>query len=104
MMAAFLFRAEIMLFFNPFHHNTVNISIIYTNLIALFAAAIYNIYNIYSAKERFNGLYDSERSSGKMGNYSTPGAGALRTGQDTGCCSVWDYLGDTQGCDEAQGW
>jgi hypothetical protein len=84
-----------MLFFNPFHHNTVNISIIYTKLIALFAAAIYNIYNIYSAKERFNGLYDSERSSGKMGNQSTPGTGALRTGQNTGRCSVWGYVGNT---------
>ena len=59
----FVFDTEFLIFFNPFHHNTVNISIIYTNLIALFAAAIYNIYNIYSAKERFNGLYDSERSS-----------------------------------------
>ena len=49
-------------------------------MIALFAAAIYNIYSIYSAKERFNGLYDSERSSGKMGNHSTPSTGALRTG------------------------
>lgn len=76
----FLLWAEFLLFFNLFHHNTVNISIIYTNLIALFAAAIYNIYNIYSEKERFNGLYDSERSSEKMGNHSTPGAGALRTG------------------------
>ncbi|MEG1719728.1 MAG: hypothetical protein RR306_05340 [Clostridia bacterium] len=73
-------KAEILLFFNGFHHNTVNISIICTNLIALFAAAIYNIYNIYSAKERFNGLYDSERSSKKMGSHSTPGASALRTG------------------------
>ena len=63
----FVFDTEFLIFFNPFHHNTVNISIIYTNLIALFAAAIYNIYNIYSAKERFNGLYDSERSSEKNG-------------------------------------
>lgn len=67
----------------------MDISIIYTNPIALLAAAIYNIYNIYSAKECFNGLYDSERSSGKMGNHSAPGAGALRTGQNTGRCSVW---------------
>ena len=88
----FASKVENLLFFNRFQHNAVNISIIYTNLIALFVAATYNIYNIYSAKERFNGLYDSERSSGKMGNHSTPGAGALRTGQDTGRCSVWGYL------------
>ncbi|WP_195198694.1 hypothetical protein [Faecalispora jeddahensis] len=75
-----IFEAEILLFFNIFHHNTVNISIIYTNLIALFAAAIYNIHNIYSEKDIFNGLYDSERSGGKMGSHSTPGAGALCTG------------------------
>ena len=80
----FLLWADFLLFFNLFHHNTVNISIIYTNLIALFAAAIYNIYNIYSAKECFNGLYDSERSSGEMDNYSAPGTGALRTGKNTG--------------------
>jgi len=79
-LAVFLLWGEFLLFFNGFHQNAVNISIIYTNLIALFAVAIYNIYNIYSAKERFNGLYDSERSSGKMGNYSTPGTGALCTG------------------------
>jgi|BioPla2DNA2_1021312.scaffolds.fasta_scaffold28503_4 hypothetical protein len=88
-------KAEFLLFFNEFHHNTVNIPIIYTNLIALFADAIYNIYNIYLAKDSFNGLYDSERSSGKMGDHSTPGAGALRTGQDTGRCTVWGYLGNT---------
>ena len=87
----FVFDTEFLIFFNPFHHNTVNISIIYTNLIALFAAAIYNIYNIYSAKERFNGLYDSE----KMGNHSTPGAGALCTGENTGRCSVRGHLGNT---------
>jgi hypothetical protein len=92
---------EFLLFFNPFHHNTVNISIIYTNLIALFVAAIYNIYNIYSAKDSFNGLYDSKRSSGKMGNHSTPGSGALRTGQNTGRCSVWGDLGNTKECGEA---
>lgn len=80
MLAALLSWTDFLLCFNPFHHNTVNISIIYTNLIALFAAAIYNIYNIYSAKERFNGLYDSERSSGKMGYHSTSGTSALRTG------------------------
>ena len=79
-LAVFLLWSELSLFFNWFHHNTVNISIIYTNLIALFAAAIYNIYNIYLTKERFYGLYDSERSSGKMGNHSSPGTGALRTG------------------------
>ena len=93
-------KAEILLYFNGFHHDTVNISIIYMNLIALFVAAIYNIYNIYSAKDRFNGLYDSEGSSGKMGNHSTPGTGALRTGQDIGRCAVWGYLGNTQGCGE----
>ena len=87
--------ADFLLFFNLFHHNTVNISIIYTNLIALFAAAIYNIYNIYSAKECFNGLYDSVSSSRKMGNHSTPGAGALCTGENTGRCSVWGCLGNT---------
>jgi|GEM_PF-1524768 hypothetical protein len=81
-------KAKILLFFNRFQHNTVNISIIYTNLIALFATAIYNVYNIYSEKDSFNGLYDSERSSGKMGDHSTPGTGALRTGQDAGRCSV----------------
>jgi hypothetical protein len=94
-LTVFLIWAEFPLFFNWFHHNTVNISIIYTKQIALFAAAIYNIYNIYSAKELFNGLYDSERSSEKMDNHSTPGAGALRTGQNTGYRSVWSYLGDT---------
>ena len=104
MLAAFLCSTNFLLFFNPFHQNTVNISIIYTNLIALFAVAIYNIYNIYSAKERFNGLYDSERSSGKMGNHSTPGTGALRTEKNTGRYSVWGYLGDTQRCGEAQRW
>ena len=91
----FVFDTEFLIFFNPFHHNTVNISIIYTNLIALFAAAIYNIYNIYSAKERFNGLYDSEKSSEKMENPSTPGAGALCTGENTGRCSVRGHLGNT---------
>jgi len=35
---------------------TVNISIIYTNLIALFTVAIYIIYNICSEKDIFNGL------------------------------------------------
>ena len=59
----FVLKAENLLLFNRFHNNTVDISIIYTNLIALFAAAIYNIYNIYSAKKRFNGLYDNERRS-----------------------------------------
>lgn len=96
-------KAEILLFFNEFQHNAVNISIICMNLIALFAVAIYNIYNSYSIKDSFNGLYDSERSSGKMGNNSTPGAGALLTGQDTGRCSVWGYLGNTQRCSKAQG-
>lgn len=96
--------ADFLLFFNPFHHNTVNISIIYTNLIALFATAIYNIYNIYLSKDRFNGLYDSEACIGKMGNYSTPGTSALRTEQDTGRCSVWGYLGNTQGCGQTQRW
>lgn len=43
------------------------------NLIALFAATIYNIYNICAAKNSFNGLYDNERSSGKMVNHSTQG-------------------------------
>ena len=95
MLAAFLCSTNFLLFFNPFHQNAVNISIIYTNLIALFAVAIYNIYNIYLAKDSFNGLYDNERSSGKMGDHSTPGAGALRTGQDTGRCSVRGYLGNT---------
>lgn len=47
-------KIEILLFFNGFQHNTVNISIIYTNLIALFAVARYNIYNIYLAKDIFN--------------------------------------------------
>lgn len=75
----FVLEAEILLFLNRFHHNTVNISIIYTNVIALFAAAIYNIYNIYSEKDSLNGLYDSKRSSGKMGDHSTPGTSALRT-------------------------
>lgn len=89
------------MFFNILQHNIVNISIIYTNLIALFAAAIYNICNIYLAKDIFNGLYDSERSSRKMGNHSTPGAGALCTGQNIGYCSVWSYLGDTDRCREA---
>lgn len=71
-------EVEILLFFGGFQHNTVNISIICTNLIALFAAAIYNIYNICLVKDIFNELYNSERSSGKMGNYSTPDASALR--------------------------
>lgn len=74
-----VFQVEILLFFNRFQHNIVNISIIYTNLIALFVAGIYNIYNIYSVKDIFNGLYDSERSSRKIGNHSTPGTGALRS-------------------------
>ncbi len=74
------------------------------NLIALFAVAIYNIYNIYSEKDIFNEIHDIERSSGKMGNHSTPGTGALRTGQDTGHCSVWSYLGHTKRCGEAHGW
>jgi hypothetical protein len=101
MLAAFLDWTDFLLFFNGFHHNTVNISIIYTHLVVLFAVAIYNIYNIYLAKDSFNGLYNSERSSGKMGNHSTPGTGALRTRQNTGRCSVWGYLGNTQGCGEA---
>ncbi len=88
-------EVEILLLFNGFQHNTVDISIIYTNLIALSATAIYNIYNIYLEKDIFNGLYDSERSSGKMGNHSTPSAGALRTGQNTGRCPVLGYLGNT---------
>ena len=61
MLAAFLCSTNFLLFFNPFHQNAVNISIIYTNLIALFAAAIYNIYNLYFEKDSFNGLYHSER-------------------------------------------
>ena len=61
-------KAEFLLFFNQFYHNTVNISIFHTNMIVLFAVAIYNICNIYLAKDIFNGLYDSERSSRKMGN------------------------------------
>jgi hypothetical protein len=65
------------------------------NVIALFAVAMYNIYNIYLAKDIFNGLYDSERSSEKMGNHSTPGSGALRTGKNIGRYSVWGYLGNT---------
>lgn len=84
---------KILLFFNRFQHNTVDISTICTNLIALFVAAIYNIYNIYSTKDIFNGLYYSERSSRKMGNYFTPGTSALHTGKNTGCYSVWGYLG-----------
>ncbi len=58
-------EVEILLFFNEFQHNTVNISMIYTDLIALFVMVIYNIYNIYLVKDIFNGLYDSERSSWK---------------------------------------
>ena len=92
--------AEFLLFFISFHHNTVNISIIYTNVIALFVVAIYNIYNIYSDKDVLNGLYNSERGSREMGNHSTPGTGALHTGQDTGCYSIWSYLGNTKGCYE----
>ena len=44
--------------------NIVNISIIYMSFIALFAVEIYNIYNICSEKDIFDGLY-SERSRGK---------------------------------------
>lgn len=76
----FVSEVEILLFFNGIHHNTVNIPIIYTNVIALFAVAIYNIYNIYSEKDSLNGLYDSKRSSGKVGDHSAPGTSALRTG------------------------
>ena len=39
-----------------------------------------------------------------MGDHSTPGTGALRTGQNTGRCSVWGDLGNTKECGEAQGW
>ena len=46
-LAVFLLWSELSLFFNWFHHNTVNISIFYTKQIALFATAIYNIYNLY---------------------------------------------------------
>jgi len=52
--------------------------------ISLFVAAIYNIYNISFTKGDFNGVYDSERSIGKMGNRSTPGTGALCTGKIPG--------------------
>ena len=60
-LAVFLLWSELSLFFNWFHHNTVNISIFYTKQIALFATAIYNIYNLYFEKASFNGLYHSER-------------------------------------------
>ena len=55
-LAVFLLWSELSLFFNWFHHNTVNISIFYTKQIALFATAIY-----YFEKDSFNGLYHSER-------------------------------------------
>ena len=46
-------EAETLIFFNVLQHNTMNISIIYRNIIVLFAVAIYNIYNIYLAKDVF---------------------------------------------------
>lgn len=76
-----VYEVEILLFFNRFQHNTVNVSMIYTNLIVLFADTIYNIYNIYWAKNIFNGLYDGEKSSRKTGNRSTPNTGTFRIGQ-----------------------
>ena len=91
----FCYLDEFLRFFNRFRHNTINIPIFCMSSIALFVVAIYNIYNIYSEKDAFNGLYESERSSGKMGDHSTPGTGALFSGHNTGRCSVWGYLGNT---------
>jgi hypothetical protein len=67
-------EVEILLFSNGIQHNIVNISTIFTNLIALSIVAIYNIYNNYSAifgKGYVNGLYDSERSNEIIGTFAT---------------------------------
>ncbi len=48
---------------DTFQHDIARFSIIYRDYVALFVAAMYNIFNKYSSKGYFYGLYDCKGSS-----------------------------------------
>ncbi|WMJ78700.1 MULTISPECIES: hypothetical protein [unclassified Sedimentibacter] len=58
-------EAGFLLSFSKLKHNTVNIPIICTKLIALFIGAIYNIYNTNSAKYIFMGYMTTKETTEK---------------------------------------